>query len=147
VAARNLAHCLVTHWGPHAKTHRTGYCDHHHGEYIRAKRRWQSAVNNYRRGQSPHDPGDWATHALAIAFTPQPDWAVVLDPKSREQLASLADRISSGINEFEQNALYQENRTRIWFAEVEDKTRAMRLAADILNRLAKGEQPQLPDRL
>ena len=144
--ARNLADCLVTQWGPHRKTHRTGYCDHHHDEYLRVKRRWRSAVNNYRRGQIPNDPGDWDALAPGIEFTPQPEWAVVLDPHTRDQLKNLAGELTHKIDDFEENALYQADLTRIWFAEVENKVLAMRQAADTLQRLSQGKQPQLPDK-
>jgi len=144
--ARNLADCLVTQWGPHRKTHRTGYCDHHHDEYLRVKGRWRSAVNNYRRGQTPNDPGTWDTLAPGIEFTPQPEWAVVLDSHTRDQLKSLARELIHKIDAFEKNAMAPEEQTRIWFAEVENKVLAMREAADTLQRLSQGQQPQLPDK-
>jgi len=143
--ARNLADCLITQWGPHSNSHRTGYCDHHHGEYVRAKRRWQSAINNYRRGQTPNDPGPWDTLNPNIEFTPQPEWTVILNAHTRNQLKNLANELSHDLDAFEENAIYQENLTRIWFAQVENKVIAMRQAADILQKLSQGQQPQLPD--
>lgn len=146
--ARNLADCLVTQWGPHRKTHRTGYCDHHHDEYLLVKRRWRSAVNNYRRGQTPNDPGTWDTIFLGIEFTPQPEWAVILDTHTRDQLKNLAGELLHKIDAFEKKVMFpkEEDQTRIWFAEVENKIEAISQAADTLQRLSQGKQPQLPDK-
>lgn len=143
--AFNLANCRVTAWGLHPRTHRTGYCDHHHGEYARTKRRWQSATNNFRRGQSPHDPGPWTAIARNIEFTPQPGLTVTIDEVTTASLQNLATALRRDLDDYTHSGLTQEAVARIWFAHVLDKVLVIRQAADTLDRLALGQQPQLPE--
>ena len=142
---RNPAECLVSEWGPHPKTHRTGYCDHHHEEFARIKLRWRSATNNFRRGQTQNNPGPWDVVSQNIEFTPQPEWAVVLDNHARNYLRTLGIKLGHDLKAFEEKACFNEDQTRTWFAQVEDRVIAMRQAAEILQQLSQGQQPQLPD--
>lgn len=142
VPARSPLDCLVETWDAHPKTRRTGYCDHHHAEYLAFKRRWRSAANNFRRGQSPRDPGPW--DPATVSFTPQPQVAVPLDQETRRHLAALASSLGHDLKDFENSVLYSEDRSRYWFARIEDRIQLMGYAAKVLDALARGETPTGP---
>jgi len=85
--------CHVDTWGEHPATRRTGYCDHHHAEYLAEKNRWRSALGNYRKGNTSKDPGPWERRRPHIPFTAQGDISVRLSASDRSFLRDLADRL------------------------------------------------------
>jgi hypothetical protein len=84
--------CHVDTWGEHRATRRTGYCDHHHGEYLAEKNRWRSALGNYRKGNTSKDPGPWDDRLPHIPFTEQDSITIHLTLQDRNYLRDLAQR-------------------------------------------------------
>lgn len=163
-------YCLAIEFKPHLATRRSGYCDTHHEQYTREKKRWQSSLNNYRRGKTPNDPGPWVNLLKEIKFLPLPnetadatrqdhrtdtapatldtgkgDWNINIPPHLRKQLAQLAEQLDTGLLEIEQAATFApDSYSKRWATHIHDRATAMRLSASVMRFLSEGETPRLP---
>lgn len=135
-------------------------------QYTRAKRRWQSSLNNWRRGKTPTNPGPWARayaeirwipvdiKALPEVAGPEPEPAekvqkveagekvVILGEAASKHLEQLARAIEVNLQSLGHSATYDSlDFSRRWAAHVEDRVEAIQLAAAALRQLAEGSAP------
>ena len=141
VLAVSVVHppCLVTEFGDHLSQRASGYCEHHHGEYMLARRRWQSARNNFRRGASPNDPGPWADRVATVSFTAQDVVRVTVTKERRDALLELSRKLDADLEAFTLNARAS-HRTpanqAAWVVELNQRVTTMLKAAQELRRIA-----------
>lgn len=136
--------CLVTVNGDHEATRRTGYCDHHHQEFARAKRRWQSAVNNYRRGQSPRDPGPWTDQLAAVEFTSPPNPTITFEPKTLRYLDGLANALEQEHQRLKTQVESAKGQPPTVTTNLRKRAQALEKAAEALSKIADGRAPTVP---
>jgi hypothetical protein len=104
-----------------------------------ARRRWQSAKNNFRRGASPNDPGPWEDRLLTVPFTAQDTVRVTLTRQQQSVLKELARSLEAGTDAFTHKAKSPQLIAAdpdAWNTEVNTRVTTMLKAAKELKRIA-----------
>jgi len=131
--------CRADHENPHDATRRTGYCELHHAEYERARKRLKSARNNFRRGATTRPPGSLEDYLEQVGFTrltrsTRPSSRAQAQAASRALVESL--EVITGVLGNPANMYTAQSWAQAGHAHIE----AVRLALDVLMNLTEDSE-------
>ena len=93
LTSRDIETCLAPGPFTHPRTRKSGYCELHHVEYQRAKKRYKDKTYNYQHHRSTTKPPEWKDFLANVTFTRLDITEKPLDYLTRQRLQSIHEKL------------------------------------------------------